>query len=100
MPIFDYHCSCCDQDFDELVSLADSSRNQPCPDCGTLSSKTFSDFGIGAENTPERVASEKKAERRHDLALPVKDRPPKISLGDKPAVPERYMSHVLEHGHC
>lgn len=34
MPIYEYHCSDCDHDFDKLVRFSDPNLNSPeCPDC-------------------------------------------------------------------
>jgi putative FmdB family regulatory protein len=100
MPIFDYICPSCGQAFDALVSLSEVTVDQSCPTCNVLSPKTLSVFGIGAENTPERRAAEKKAERKAELAWPKKGPKPNVVLKKPPPVPKRYMDHVLKHGHC
>jgi putative FmdB family regulatory protein len=100
MPIFDYHCLACDQPFDALVSLDEASCDQPCPNCDTQSLKTLSTFSIGAENTPQRRAAEKKAERKAELAWPKKGPKPNVDLKNQPPAPKRYTDHVLKHGHC
>ncbi|MFH1862446.1 MAG: zinc ribbon domain-containing protein [bacterium] len=36
MPIFEYHCPDCQEDFEELRTLSDRDRELPCPRCGSL----------------------------------------------------------------
>lgn len=33
MPIYTFHCSSCDHEFDELLSVADGENPQECPEC-------------------------------------------------------------------
>jgi putative FmdB family regulatory protein len=53
MPIYEYHCSCCNNFFEALVGLTDIS--QPCPSCGKTSRKipsvsSFKIKGLRAAN--------------------------------------------------
>ncbi len=35
MPIYEYHCQQCDQDFEKMVRLSEAGQNPPCPSCGS-----------------------------------------------------------------
>lgn len=49
MPIFEYHCSSCDDDFEMLVKSAEAGEQVACPACdGDDVAKKFSSFATGA----------------------------------------------------
>jgi len=35
MPLYEYHCNDCGEDFDKLVKFSQSDETQPCPVCGS-----------------------------------------------------------------
>ena len=35
MPLYEYHCNDCGEDFDKLVSFSQADETQPCPTCGS-----------------------------------------------------------------
>jgi putative FmdB family regulatory protein len=35
MPLYEYHCNDCGDDFDKLVSFSQTNESQPCPSCGS-----------------------------------------------------------------
>ncbi|MGH8119781.1 MAG: FmdB family zinc ribbon protein [Gammaproteobacteria bacterium] len=48
MPIYEYHCKCCDKNFELLVR---SSTKPACPACGNKNiSKKMSAFAVGSGN--------------------------------------------------
>ena len=48
MPIFEYKCSKCGAEFEELVSASDKNKKIPCPECGSKSTeKQLSGFCVG-----------------------------------------------------
>jgi putative FmdB family regulatory protein len=34
MPLYEYHCSTCEQDFDQLVRFSEADKLPVCPRCG------------------------------------------------------------------
>ncbi|WP_322509281.1 zinc ribbon domain-containing protein [Anaerolinea sp.] len=36
MPLYEYHCDECQEDFEKLVSLSECDVNPRCPACGSL----------------------------------------------------------------
>jgi putative FmdB family regulatory protein len=42
MPIYTYHCSSCDHEFDELLSVTEGDEPQKCPKCKGESRKVIS----------------------------------------------------------
>ena len=41
MPVYDYKCPKCGNVFDEIVPMSESLKEQACPECMTLSKRTF-----------------------------------------------------------
>ena len=35
MPLYEYHCNDCGEDFDKLVNFSQANEAQPCPGCGS-----------------------------------------------------------------
>jgi putative FmdB family regulatory protein len=33
MPLYEYHCDDCGEDFDKMVRFSEADRKQPCPKC-------------------------------------------------------------------
>jgi putative FmdB family regulatory protein len=49
MPIYEYHCATCEDDFEMLVKSAESDALVACPSCtGENVDKKFSSFATGA----------------------------------------------------
>jgi len=58
MPVYEYRCEACGQDFDLFVRSA-KQRNEPqCPHCGsTKVKKAVSLFGVGSAGTGSSTSS-------------------------------------------
>ena len=39
MPIYDYHCPACDENFEGFAKMKDSRRRRKCPKCGQRSGR-------------------------------------------------------------
>lgn len=50
MPMYDYMCAHCGEEFEELRSLADR-RSAPCPRCGKEADKVLSGFFLSGGDT-------------------------------------------------
>jgi putative FmdB family regulatory protein len=61
MPIYEYHCEKCGEEFELLRGMADSDYDIKCPKCGEESAKrVFSVFGLispGISCTPSAPSS-------------------------------------------
>jgi putative FmdB family regulatory protein len=66
MPTYTYHCETCEDDFDDLVPLANYQEPQACPVCDTLSPRTMGTFpgtifrGDGWSSKNNRIAGQMK----------------------------------------
>ena len=64
MPIYEYRCTACDEEFEELVS-ASANESPPCPSCGAKgATRRFSMFAT--EWKPSNVAWHKMP-NKHDM---------------------------------
>lgn len=55
MPIFEYVCDCCKEDFEELVQ---HEERVACPRCNSDSvTKQFSTFGVGSGSSGQKYES-------------------------------------------
>jgi putative FmdB family regulatory protein len=53
MPIYEYHCATCDDDFELLVKSAEAGEHVACPSCaGVEVTKKFSTFATAASSSP------------------------------------------------
>ena len=49
MPIFEYRCNDCGEEFDELESIANRDKPHKCPSCGSMKSeRRISTFCAGS----------------------------------------------------
>ncbi len=60
MPIYEYLCNTCKNRFDKIQPMQTAQEKTPCPDCGTLSSRTLSLFASitkspGGDRIPAEV---------------------------------------------
>jgi putative FmdB family regulatory protein len=58
MPIYEYACKKCGNQFEQLVrSMSDSEKNVSCPECGSKqTARALSVFAVGAEG-PSKSAT-------------------------------------------
>jgi len=72
MPIYEYRCTACDEEFEELVS-ASVKESPPCPNCGAKgANRRFSMFAT--EWKPSNVAWHKMP-NKHDMGGAEDSRP-------------------------
>jgi putative FmdB family regulatory protein len=58
MPVYEYHCEACGEDFDMFVRSAAQRREPECPNCGSPKvKKAISLFGLGRSGTTRDSAS-------------------------------------------
>ena len=58
MPIFEYKCSKCEAEFEELVPASDKNRKVACPECGSKSTeKQLSCFCVGKASAGSSAAA-------------------------------------------
>ncbi|MGD1995502.1 MAG: zinc ribbon domain-containing protein [Anaerolineae bacterium] len=58
MPVYEYRCSKCGEQFDKLVRSLSTQQNVECPHCGSEDlKKVISLFGVGGTTTSARDAS-------------------------------------------
>jgi putative FmdB family regulatory protein len=51
MPIYEFHCTTCRKNFDELYRSASERRHPKCPACGSSDvHKKFSSFALGGKS--------------------------------------------------
>ena len=48
MPVYEWHCRCCEISFEALTRLSERSRTRECPRCGRLARRVFSRVAIGS----------------------------------------------------
>lgn len=70
MPTYTYHCETCDDEFDNLVPLANYQDPQPCPTCEAMSPRTMGSFpgtifrGDGWASKNNRIAGQMKEKNK------------------------------------
>ena len=47
MPLYEYHCDGCDEEFESIQSIA-KRDDAECPDCGKPARRLLSGFSVGA----------------------------------------------------
>lgn len=47
MPLYDFHCTHCENDFEEFKLLADRDEPEPCPECGKDAERQISAAALG-----------------------------------------------------
>ncbi|WP_322508852.1 zinc ribbon domain-containing protein [Anaerolinea sp.] len=53
MPLYEYHCDECQEDFEKMVRLSECDVNPRCPHCGSLRTrKQISTFASRGESSP------------------------------------------------
>lgn len=68
MPIYEYHCTVCDDDFEVLVKTAAAGDQVPCPTCeGEQTVKKFSAFATVSSNE-QAICSEAAACREASMS--------------------------------
>lgn len=45
MPLYEYKCTSCGKEFEELKSFSDSDKTVFCPDCGKEAVREYKDVG-------------------------------------------------------
>ncbi len=64
MPIYEYSCSKCNDEFELMRPFSQSAKAAPCPRCGTAGQKLVSVFGSTVDQytvkVPEKSAFRKK----------------------------------------
>jgi putative FmdB family regulatory protein len=100
MPIYEFHCTACDNAFEVLVrrSAADSAR--ACPQCDGGAVRVMSAFAARTKaktRSPEPVDRNRPGRR---VELPADAPKPPVELGPPPPLPEKYVHQLKHHGHC
>jgi len=58
MPIYEYRCTRCDHDFEELVRLGTQDTEVPCPSCGEHHARRkVSTFAVRGSSSPAPSSS-------------------------------------------
>ena len=58
MPLYEYHCKKCEENFEALVSLSDSDKPAECPKCGSKETeKLLSTFAASTSSGGSKGAS-------------------------------------------
>jgi putative FmdB family regulatory protein len=68
MPIYEYFCPKCNEEFELMRPFSQSNETAPCPRCGTAGQKLISLFGSTVDKytmkVPEKAAFRKKPAAR------------------------------------
>ncbi|MBF0266715.1 MAG: zinc ribbon domain-containing protein [Gammaproteobacteria bacterium] len=66
MPIYEYQCSKCDNEFEQLMSLEEYSPIRVCPECNTPSTRKLSAPQLQSIKEAERIARERNERAIHE----------------------------------
>ena len=50
MPLYQYNCSKCKKEFEELKKLSDRDEPSQCPRCGNRAERVLAGFAVGASS--------------------------------------------------
>jgi len=54
MPLYEYHCQNCSEEFEKIVRFSEADRMPPCPTCGSTDTRkkisAAASFGSGNSN--------------------------------------------------
>ena len=100
MPIYEFHCTACDNAFEVLTRNSNADQDHPCPSCEADAGRVLSAF---AAKTADKTTSPKPVSRNRPgrrVELPADVPKPPIELGPPPPLPEKYVHQLKHHGSC
>ena len=51
MPLYDYRCDACENDFEESKRIAEREEPVDCPKCGKRANRVLSGFAVGSSSS-------------------------------------------------